>query len=111
MRKILILSTLMLAAACTSADKQFETACLSMSKKSGDMTNEEGREFCSCFADSTSDMDKKGRKEFIKLMKKFKKDSKFDEELQEAIDKGRLTESDGRFIFSAMKGCALNSAM
>jgi len=56
-------------------------------------------------------MDKKGRKEFIKLMKKFKKDSKFDEELQEAIDKGRLTESDGRFIFSAMKGCALNSAM
>ncbi|MGV6819291.1 MAG: hypothetical protein ACWA5T_02205 [Parvularcula sp.] len=111
MRKIVILSTLMLAAACTSADKKFESACLGMAKMSGDVSKQEGREFCSCFADSTSDMDKKGRKEFIKMMKKFKKDSQFDEELQEAIDKGRLSESDGRFIFSAIKGCALNSAM
>lgn len=111
MRLFLGLAVLTLAAACSSADRQFESSCKAMAKSAEDMSKDDQKAFCGCMTTQTADMDRRSRKEIAKLMRRTDKGDRFDQELEEAIKDGRISSTDGRTLFSAMKGCSVDLAM
>lgn len=110
-RLILATAALALLVGCSSADDRFEKSCRKMAKAADDMTKDEQKAFCGCLTERTADMDKKARKEVTKLMQSTNEDNRLDKQLEEAIEKGRLDEADGRLLFSALKGCSVDLAM